>query len=155
LTKMPAVLVEYGFMDSSVDAPVILTDAYSKKVAYATMEGIAKVAGLKKKVGDQPAAEKKTLAEIAKEVTAGKWGNGADRKNRLTAAGYDYDQVQAQVNALVTGKKSAAPAKTLEQIAKEVIAGKWGNGAQRKNKLTAAGYDYAAVQRRVNQLMKG
>lgn len=49
MTNMPAVLMEYGFMDSSTDAPIILTDAYSKLVAYATMEGIAKVAGLKKK----------------------------------------------------------------------------------------------------------
>ena len=45
----PAVLVEYGFMNSMIDAPIILTDNYSKKVAYATMEGIAKVAGLKKR----------------------------------------------------------------------------------------------------------
>lgn len=49
LTNMPAVLVEYGFMDSATDAPVILTDSYAKKVAYATMEAIAKVAGLDKK----------------------------------------------------------------------------------------------------------
>ncbi len=47
-TNAPAVLMEYGFMDSVTDAPVILTDAYAKLVAYATMEGIAKVAGLKK-----------------------------------------------------------------------------------------------------------
>ena len=49
LTHMPAVLMEYGFMDSKTDTPVIITDAYSKLAAYATMEGIAKVAGLKKK----------------------------------------------------------------------------------------------------------
>jgi N-acetylmuramoyl-L-alanine amidase len=48
-TKAPAVLVEYGFMDSSTDAPVILTEEYAKAVGYATMEAIAKVAGLKKK----------------------------------------------------------------------------------------------------------
>lgn len=48
LTKMPAVLMEYGYMDSIVDAPIILTDLYAKKVAYATMEGIAKAAGLKR-----------------------------------------------------------------------------------------------------------
>lgn len=45
----PAVLMEYGFMDSTADTPVILKESYSKAVAYATMEGIAKVAGLKKK----------------------------------------------------------------------------------------------------------
>jgi N-acetylmuramoyl-L-alanine amidase len=48
-TKMPAVLTEYGFMDSKTDAPVILTEAYAKLVGYATMEAVAKVAGLKKK----------------------------------------------------------------------------------------------------------
>lgn len=53
LTAMDAVLVEYGFMDSTVDAPIILTDEYSKAVAYATMEGIAKVAGLQKKKQDR------------------------------------------------------------------------------------------------------
>ena len=48
LTRMPAILVEYGFMDSRADAPVILTSQYAKTVAYATMEGIAKVANLQK-----------------------------------------------------------------------------------------------------------
>ena len=52
-------------------------------------------------------------------------------------------------------KKSAAKKKkTIEQLAKEVIAGKWGNGPNRKAKLTAAGYDYAAVQKKVNALLK-
>ena len=45
----PAVLMEYGFMDSRVDYPIISTEEYAKAVGYATMEGIAKVAGLKKK----------------------------------------------------------------------------------------------------------
>lgn len=44
--------------------------------------------------------------------------------------------------------------KTVEQLAKEVINGKWGNGDERKKKLTAAGYDYSAVQGRVNSLLK-
>ena len=48
-TKAPAVLVEYGFMDSKTDAPVILTKEYAKAVGYATMEAIAKVDSLKKK----------------------------------------------------------------------------------------------------------
>jgi len=43
--------------------------------------------------------------------------------------------------------------KTIDQLAREVIQGKWGNGAERKQKLTAAGYDYNAVQARVNELM--
>lgn len=41
---------------------------------------------------------KKSNEEIANEVIAGKWGNGTDRKNRLTSAGYNYDAVQDIVN---------------------------------------------------------
>ena len=150
-THMPCVLVEYGFMDSAKDSSVIIQEAYSVLVAYATMDGIAKVAGLRKK--QQPATNRKTVAEIAKEVLAGKWGNGADRKQKLVAAGYDYNAVQAAVNELLTGKKPAVPAKSIDEIAREVIAGKWGNGADRKQKLVAAGYDYNAVQKRVNELL--
>lgn len=57
LTNMPAVLVEYGYMDSSVDAPIILSEDYAKKVGYATMEAIAKLEGLEKKVSDSDAAK--------------------------------------------------------------------------------------------------
>lgn len=49
LSKMPAVLIEYGFMDSRTDYPVISTEEYAKKVAYATMEAVAAVAGLEKR----------------------------------------------------------------------------------------------------------
>lgn len=48
----------------------------------------------------------------------------------------------------------AVKKKTTDELAREVIQGKWGNGAERKKKLTEAGYDYSAVQRRVNQLLK-
>ena len=44
--------------------------------------------------------------------------------------------------------------KTVDEIAKEVIAGKWGKGSERKKLLTEAGYDYNAVQKRVNELLK-
>ncbi len=43
--------------------------------------------------------------------------------------------------------------KSIDEIAKEVIAGKWGNGQDRANRLKAAGYDSAAVQKRVNELI--
>ena len=43
--------------------------------------------------------------------------------------------------------------KTVEQVAKEVIQGKWGTGVNRKNRLEKAGYDYKEIQKRVNQLI--
>lgn len=44
--------------------------------------------------------------------------------------------------------------KSNEVIAKEVIQGKWGNGADRKACLTKAGYDYSTIQSIVNKLLK-
>lgn len=44
--------------------------------------------------------------------------------------------------------------KSVDTIAREVTQGKWGNGTDRKQKLTAAGYDYSAVQKRVNELLR-
>lgn len=44
--------------------------------------------------------------------------------------------------------------KTNEEIAQEVLIGKWGNGDERKARLTNAGYNYSAVQKIVNQLVK-
>lgn len=56
----------------------------------------------------------KTIAELAQEVINGAWGNGEDRKNRLTAAGYDAAAVQAAVNAMLSGQPvSTAPAATV------------------------------------------
>lgn len=49
---------------------------------------------------------------------------------------------------------SATKKKTVDQLAKEVIDGKWGNGEDRKKRLTAAGYDYNAVQKKVNEIMQ-
>ena len=92
----------------------------------------------------------KTVDQVAQEVMDGKWGNGDDRKNRLQAAGYDYNAVQAKVNQLSANKNQ--PKKTVDQLAQEVLAGKWGNGDDRRNRITAAGYDYNAVQNKVNQL---
>lgn len=46
-----------------------------------------------------------------------------------------------------------APTKTLEEVAKEVIKGAWGNGSERKERLEAAGYVYSAVQAKVNELL--
>ena len=105
--------------------------------------------------GSAPAAPKpakKDNTTIAREVLAGKWGNGTDRKSRLQAAGYNYDAIQAEVNHL-SGRGSAPARKSIDTIAREVIRGNWGSGAERKRRLQAAGYDYNAVQRRVNQLL--
>ena len=91
--------------------------------------------------------EKKTVTQLAKEVIEGKWSAGDERRQKLTAAGYNYSAVQKKVNELCEKMK-------INKIAQEVIQGKWGNGEERHQKLTDAGYDYDKVQSRVNELMK-
>ena len=87
---------------------------------------------------------------IADEVIAGKWGNGEDRKNRLTQAGYNYSEIQSLVNQKLNGTSTTSK-KSIDIIADEVIAGKWGNGNERKTNLENAGYNYQEVQNKVNE----
>lgn len=95
----------------------------------------------------------KSVDTLAHEVLAGNWGNGSDRANRLRAAGYDYDTVQNRVNEILSGTNSNPNRKTIDILAREVIIGDWGNGQDRVNRLTSAGYDYNAVQKRVNETL--
>ena len=99
----------------------------------------------------QPQPQLKPIDTVAREVIAGQWGNGQDRVNRLTQAGYDYNAVQAMVNEILSPQPQR---KSIDEIAREVIRGKWGNNPERKRRLESAGYDCNAVQARVNQLMK-
>ena len=47
----------------------------------------------------------KTVSELVEEVLDGKWGNGDDRKKRLTDAGYDYNEVESAVNEKLEAKQ--------------------------------------------------
>lgn len=101
-----------------------------------------------------PAPVKKSVDEIAQEVIRGEWGNGSDRRARIESAGYDYDAVQDRVNEILEGTPSTHK-KSIDELAQEVIRGDWGNGSDRRKALESAGYDYDAVQNRVNELSEG
>ena len=74
--------------------------------------------------------------------------NAEAMMRKVKAAGFDAFITTASGSAV-----SSSNAKSIDTLAKEVIRGDWGNGAERKQRLTAAGYDYAAVQKRVNELL--
>ena len=57
--------------------------------------------------------------------------------------------VTPKYSAMATSSKK----KTIQQLAQEVINGEWGSGSERKRRLEAAGYDYAAVQNKVNEIL--
>lgn len=98
--------------------------------------------------------KKKSISAIAKDVIAGKLGNGIVRTNKLKKLGYTEAQIkkiQAKVNKL-TAKRE----KNLDAVAKKVAKGKYGNDPERKKKLKAAGYSEAEIkkiQKKVNQIL--
>ncbi len=61
-----------------------------------------------------------------------------------------YTNTPTETQTATTSSK-----KTVDEVAREVIKGKWGSGADRRKALTEAGYNYAEVQNRVNQILKG
>lgn len=65
------------------------------------------------------------------------------------------DYIIAEANKINSAEASAdnQQKKSIEEIAKEVIAGKWGNGATRKKELESRGYNFSEVQTKVNELL--
>ncbi|HEW3665711.1 TPA: lysozyme [Streptococcus pneumoniae] len=96
----------------------------------------------------------KSVDEIAQEVLQGLWGNGQERFDNLKNAGYNAQAVQDTVNNILNGETTSDSANSdLDSVANEVIQGLWGNGQERYDSLTRAGYDAQAVQNRVNELL--
>ena len=102
--------------------------------------------------GTTPAAPGGTVVELARRVIAGEFGNGDARR---AALGSRYSEVQAEVNRILAGGSGgdtaqAPAADDVDDLARRVIAGEFGNGAARK---AALGDRYAEVQARVNEML--
>ena len=72
-----------------------------------------------------------------------------------TIVGYGHPKYDPE--PVETKKEEAKPStlKSIDEVAREVIAGKWGSGGERMNKLNTAGYSYSEVQARVNIILSG
>lgn len=92
-----------------------------------------------------------TAKEYAERLKADGYATSSTYVNTLISTVNKYDLTKYD-----TGVVNSTPVvnKSNETIAKEVIAGKWGNGAERKNRLTQAGYNYSEIQALVNQLLR-
>ena len=151
-----ACLIENGFIDDKDDMEIITKkmNEYASKLALGVANGFGFKKGAVKpsKPAKPSMPAKKSVTEVAKDVISGKYGNGNARKKKLESEGYNYNEVQTMVDKLL-GASSVKPKKSITQVAKDVIAGKYGNGATRKKKLEAEGYNYKEVQKKVNELL--
>ena len=150
----PTAYIECEFHDNAESAKWIVE--HTAEIGEAIAHGICNYFGVIYKAEEEPAPQpgptKKSVDELAREVIRGEWGNGSDRRIRLTQAGYDYDAVQKRVNEILTCSSESVK-KSVDELAREVIRGEWGNGSDRRVRLTQAGYDYDAVQNRVNEIL--
>lgn len=130
----------------------VLTNIRDNFRAYESME--AGVAGYYDFIGYKRYANLKTATDYvqyAERLKADGYATSSTYVNTLCSVVRKYDLTKydvGEVNSTPVVKKSN------ETIAKEVVAGKWGNGQERKNKLTQAGYDYKKIQTIVNQLLR-
>lgn len=81
-------------------------------------------------------------------------------KHSITSSGYTTQitlrkSLDENADSAVKSNSTTSTSGNLDDIAMAVIRGDWSNGAERKQKLTEAGYDYAAVQKRVNEILGG
>ena len=89
-------------------------------------------------------------------MSGGPGTKGYERWQKLLRDLGELPEQKKTTKKKTTKKKTTKPApkKTNLVIAQEVAAGKWGNGKVRQQRLTAAGYDYATIQKLVNTILK-
>lgn len=93
----------------------------------------------------QIAALEDKIAQINKNYN----NNIEQLKNQMSSAA---PNISSNGSGVATEVSGTGGKKSIDEIAKEVYQGKWGNGEERKRRLLEAGYDPAEVQKRVNEL---
>ena len=109
----PYRLLECGFITNAQDVKIFngqMDDLAKGILSVFGIKATGSAAGTSKPAESKPAAStgKKSTDTIAKEVIAGEWGNGNDRKKKLEAAGYNYNTIQNRVNEMLGVKASSS-----------------------------------------------
>ena len=109
----PYRLLECGFITNAQDVKIFngqMDDLAKGILSVFGIKASGSAAATSKPAESKPAAStgKKSTDTIAKEVIAGKWGNGNDRKKKLEAAGYNYNTIQNRVNEMLGVKASSS-----------------------------------------------
>lgn len=166
MAGVPGIILEHSFHTNKKAANWLTVSENLRKLAKAEAEVIVNY--LNEKYGNTcnnseqtvntsiVETNKKVIYRVRKswEDTKSQLGAFASLENakKICSNGYKVYNEKGQVVYPIDSNKNEK--KTNEEIAKEVIQGKWSSGNQRKTRLTNAGYDYNAIQKIVNQLLK-
>ncbi len=155
-----AMLIEHGFHTNVADSNYLLSDSNLQTLAEAEAAIIADYFGMAQT--EAPATPPKQEAvKTVYRVQIGAFSVKANAEKMLqkakdagfTDAFIATEKTETPTAEAPTPADPAPVLKSIDEIAKEIINGEWGNGSERKRRLTQAGYDYATVQGRVNALL--
>lgn len=168
---IPAVLCEGGFMDGTKDYKIITSDEGQAAYARAVAEGLIEFLNLKLKTEAKPTTSfqpfqvRVTIDNLNYRAEPSMNGkvNGQARRGLYTIVEVsgDWGKLKSGAGWIYLANPEyctklgpvAEPKKSVDELAKEVIKGLWGKGKDRRERLTKAGYDYDAVQKKVNELL--
>ena len=121
--------------------PELNENQFSALVSYCYNRGLG---GLKELVNNSG-----SVAEMSTNIVK-YWGSAQLYKDALIKR---RKKEQALFNTIVVTAQEVTDSYIIDEIARQVIDGKWGNGDERKRRLTEAGIDYAEIQKRINQML--
>lgn len=151
--KTVCIIIEHSFHTNYAAAKWLYKKENLKKLAVAEAKVVAEHFGAAAAKTEKPSVGGQKLYRVRKTWDDAKSQLGAflsiERAQECADKNPGYSVFDED------GKCVYAPhKKSVEQVAREVISGKWGVGVARKAALEKAGYDYAAVQQKVNELLR-
>lgn len=150
---VPCIIIEHSFHTNYAAAKWLYKKENLKKLAAAEAKVIAEHFGAIPAKKETPSVGGQKLYRVRKT-----WDDAASQIGAFLSLERAQECADKNPGYSVfdeDGKCVYAPhRKSVEQLAREVIAGKWGTGTARKTALEQAGYGYSAVQAKVNELMK-
>lgn len=156
----PTAYIEADFHDNPTAAKWIVEN--TTLIGETIAKGICNYFGITYKAGGSASTptQKPTSGELYRVRKS--WADAASQigafvvlENAIKVCKPGYSVFDSKGNVVYPKAQPAPTKKSVDEIAREVIRGDWGNGSDRTKRLSAAGYDANAVQNRVNEILGG
>ena len=156
----PTAYCECEFHDNANTAKWIIEN--TTLIGETIAKGICNYFGITYKSGGSASTptKKPTSGELYRVRKS--WADAASQigafvvlENAIKVCKTGYSVFDSNGNVVYPKAQPAPTKKSVDEIAREVIRGDWGNGSDRTKRLSAAGYDANAVQNRVNEILGG